>query len=474
MREDQLGARPANGFAGDRILITNRVTEREILLDFPWVSLGFPDPILIVDGERSEYGVQQAAAARNALSTIVDPAGSEDAANFYWLPISVQQAYAALDPHRPAMVVIDSWDALIEEFIAKATNEKYSVPGREDIERLILAYMRRSAVTLVVVVEREGQSQLDYLVSAVVHAGKQTVDGRLERTLSIPKLRGLRIQTVNYPYTLEGSRFHSIAPFRHGEVQLVGPRPMAIAGDPSPGMLEGRIWPGNADFASEFGTFCVGRTTIIETDPSVPYPVPSLLVHSPIVQTLSAGGRVLILPPPGTRPDDLYSPLRGVFAAEALAAQLRIFSVTGTDNADPEAHPTILPLPDQAQGHPFDPRFRLGFEFIRQAGVPGVPNLIIRTTSGERAMDQLLKLPVTPENFARIVAAYVSNLASHQIVIGDTNDLLLGSLNDLGSLHLRLQTREGRYFLFGVRPFTTAFALTEGDRFAPYYLTRMV
>jgi hypothetical protein len=89
-------------------------------------------------------------------------------------------------------------------------------------------------------------------------------------------------------------------------------------------------------------------------------------------------------------------------------------------------------------------------------------------------MAQALNLPVTPENFARVAAAYVANIACHQIVIGNIGDPLLEALNDLDSIRLELRARQGCYFLNGVRPFTASFAFTEGDPISPYRLTRMV
>jgi KaiC/GvpD/RAD55 family RecA-like ATPase len=460
-------------FSGTRILVTNRVAESELRHDFPWLSFGGNDPIEVVDGDRPTHGLGKSAAAIGALSTIITGAGREDVANFLWLPEEIQEAYSSLDPDRRAIVVVDSWDALVEEYMAKGPSDRHGMPAREEVERLLLAYMRRSMVTLVLIIEREVQSQLDYLVTGVVSTSKQTVDGRLERTLHLPKLRGLRIETPSYPYSLEGARFRSIRPFRYANVHFSRRRSAAQAGEPPAEEMSGRIWPGSTDFAAEFGVFDAGTTTVIEADAEVPFPIISLLVEPPIVQTLAAGGRVLLIPPPGTRPDDLYLPYRAVLPAETLAAHLRIFSVAGTEGVRAEAHPCILPLPrEPRQGT--DPVFHVAYEFIREAGPAGVPNLIVRTASGQRALAQQLGLPVSPENFAWLAAAYVANLVSHQIVVGNIGDPLLEALNDLGSLRLQLRARQGRYFLNGVRPFTSSFAVTEGDSVSPYQLIRMV
>jgi KaiC/GvpD/RAD55 family RecA-like ATPase len=463
-----------DGFSGTRVLVTNRVTKAEIQADFPWLDRGGPDRVRIVDGAFASQGVARAAEAVGAVTGFLGATGNDDLTRFLWLPVSLQEAYASLDPLRPAMVVIDSWDSLVEEFVAKAATERVGLPDRQDVERLLLAYMRRSAVTLVIVLERDVQSQLDYLVSGVVVAHKQSVEGRLERTLSLAKLRGVRIRTAGYPYTLEGAHFRSIDPFRHETIRFNRRRTPALRGEPSPQLLPGQIWPGNRDFAEEFGVFEGGTTTVVECDPAIAFPVSALLVEAPVALTLAAGGRVLIIPPPGTQPGDVYQPYRAIFPAEKLAALLRIFSVAGTEGVTGEVQACVLALHRGSDEAPTDPIFHHAFEFIRTVETEGVSNLIVRTTSGQRALAQLLSLPVTPENFAQVTAAYVANLAAHQIVIGNIGDRLLEALNDLGSLRLQLRAREGRYFLNGIRPFTSSFALAECDDISPYDLIRMV
>ncbi|HEY1197727.1 MAG TPA: gas vesicle protein GvpD P-loop domain-containing protein [Thermoplasmata archaeon] len=460
-------------FSGSRILITNRVGQAELQRDFRWLHIGPAGSIQVVDAENRTRGLAQAVSASHALPKVLSQAGSDDVAGFLWLPEPVQAAYASIDPHRPGMVVIDSWDALVEDFMASGPSGQRGVPDREEVERLLLSYMRRSDVTLVLILERDVQSQLDYLVNAVVSTDRKTVDGRLERWLYLHKLRGQRIETPGYPFSLEGSRFESVAPFHYGSVVTGGPRPSSWGGEPRPKDLAGRVWPGCTDFALAFGVFQAGTTTVVETDSEVPYPIIQMLVEPAAVQTLSAGGHVLLIPPPGIRPLDLWQLFRTKFAAEKLAAQLRIFSVAGAEGVPQEAQPVMLPLPP-GSGSRTDPIFHTAFEFVREGGPADVPNVIVRTTGGERALAQMLGLPVSPENFATVAAAYVANLRSHQIVVGNSGDPLLMALNDLGSLHLQLRARQGRYFLNGIRPFTPSYVVIEGNRLCPYRLLRMV
>jgi KaiC/GvpD/RAD55 family RecA-like ATPase len=468
-----LGLALLGAFPGQRILVTNRVSDTELRGDFPWLHLGGVDPIQVIDASNRTRGLAEAALAVHDLPKVLSGETGGEVSNFMWLPEAVQEAYSSMESDRPSMVIIDSWDALVEDFMATRPSGHLPTPVREDVERLLLSFMRRSGVTLVLILERDVQTQLDYLVNAVVTTEKELVNGRLERWLYIPKLRGQRIETPSYPFSLEGSRFRTVRPFRFGRRTNGGQRASEIAGEPPPEPMVGRVWPGCIDFAMAFGMFNVGATTVIETDPEVPHSLTQVLVDPPVVQTLLAGGRVLLIPPPGTRPDDIYQPYHSIVPAEKLADQLRIFSVAGTEGVPEEAQAIMLPMP-RGPGFRSDPIFHAAFEFIRQEGTPNVPNLIVRTTGGERALAQMVGLPVTPENFATVAAAYVANLHSHQIVIGNIGDSLLVALNDLSSIRLQLRAREGRYFLNGVRPFTPSYVITEGDQLCPYRLMRMV
>jgi GvpD gas vesicle protein len=469
-----LGLALLGAFRGSRILITNRVDQAELRGDFPWLELEGANSIQVIEAQDSTHGLVEAAAAVNSLSSILSPEGNEDLGKFMWLPQPVQVAYACIDPSRPTLVVIDSWDALVEEFMGRTPSRDHPAPSREEVERLLLTYMQRSGVTLVLILEREDQSQLDYLVNAVVVTERKTIEGRLERWLYVPKLRGQRIDTPSYPFTLEDARFRAIPPFTFRRASSGSLSPRAIVCEPSPKEFDDRIWPGCTDFAAAFGMLEIGTTTVIETDSEVPDTFTHLLLDPVIVQTLRAGGRVLLFPSPGARLVDFYDPLRAMFSHDALANQLRIASIAGNAGVPAEAQRVMLALP-QSPANGVDPIFSAALEFMRgEGGRRGVPNLIIRTTGGERAVAQAHGLGVTPENFAGVAAAYVTSLPTHQIVIGNSGDPLLASLKDLGTVHLQLRARLGRYFLNGLRPFTPRYVIAESEGVGPYRLIRMV
>jgi KaiC/GvpD/RAD55 family RecA-like ATPase len=248
-----LGLALLEAFSGERILVTERVSEPELRRDFPWFLPGGTEPIQIVNAMEHTRGLAESAAAVNSMSGIINPASRDALGDFLLLPDAVQVAFACIDPKQPVMVVIDSWDALVEAYMARGPADHHGMANREDIERLLLGTMQRSEVTLVLILEREEQSQLDYLVIAVVSTEKQMVEGRLERRLYIPKLRGQRLETPSYPYTLEGAKFQPIPPIRSGNTLHGAPAPWHGEASPRPRGREGASGPGGPTSPSLLG-----------------------------------------------------------------------------------------------------------------------------------------------------------------------------------------------------------------------------
>ena len=180
------------------------------------------------------------------------------------------------------MVVIDSWDALIERYMGAPSGEE-TLPNRSELERLLLDQMSQAPVFLILVLERQEPTQLDYLVNAVLETTSGSQGGRPERWLQLRKLRGTRIDSPAYPFTLEGARFQCIAPMPT-QVLNQNRRPEV---EPDP--IQGLIWPGSSDFAAAFGRLRVGRVTLFEKDISVANEAMALMVEQVASHVVKSG-----------------------------------------------------------------------------------------------------------------------------------------------------------------------------------------
>ncbi|MGI0151959.1 MAG: RAD55 family ATPase, partial [Thermoplasmata archaeon] len=295
-------------FKGDRFLVTSRVPGEELGREFPWLGENGGRSIRIIDTSGTEDSVHDIArTVRRSREHLLAPAPSEARAisEFLWLPSPLQRTWSQLAPDRPSLVVIDSWDALVEGFLGGAPEAGEPVPDRPQIERLLIRRMGLAPAHLVFVLEREEQTSLDYLVNAVVVTRREASDERLARWMTIQKLRGVRIESPNYPFSLEGAKFEGILPVRAYQTLRAGPP------DPETEQLPGLIWPGSRDFAASFGRLPLGKITLLEVDPDASPEVANLLCLPIVAHVLREGGRVLIVPQPSEAPGDIWEGLNG-------------------------------------------------------------------------------------------------------------------------------------------------------------------
>ncbi len=275
-------------FRGDKILVTSRVPDRELHREFGWLGHNGSRAIRIVDTSEMDETVRHAAQVlKNSRDYLLAPRAHEDrdATQFLWLPPPMQEAWAHLDPTTPALVVVDSWDALVEGFLGGDGASAAEFPDRNQIERVLLRRMGKAPAHIIFILEREEQTALDYLVNGVVVTRREAHQERLRRWVDILKLRGVRITNATYPFTLEGARFDSILPVKPYEVLRAG------LPDPEVDSLPGFIWPGSREFAECFGRLQFGKITLIELDSEASTAVGDLLTVPAMAHVLRRNGR---------------------------------------------------------------------------------------------------------------------------------------------------------------------------------------
>jgi len=121
---------------------------------------------------------------------------------------------------KPAIVVIDSWDAIASQMGGKK---------KEMFEASITQLVRRNEMKLILVSETLETTSLDYIVDGVVTLKRPLIDYRRARELILVKLRGVRIHQPRYAFTLENGEFQYIKPFRRKSIK----RPLIIKTFPS-------------------------------------------------------------------------------------------------------------------------------------------------------------------------------------------------------------------------------------------------
>ncbi len=450
----------AASFPGARLFISSRVSRPKLLLQYPWIGALVEKTLDVIDSTSYPGSIQHALEALTASRAVVTPGRQEEGelAGFLWLPPALQEAWSRLDPKVPTVVVVDSWDALLQQYLNPVSRgEGNGVPDRPDLERMLLNLMTRGRVHLVIVQETDQQGPLDYLVDGIVTTSREDFDGRLERWLRLPKLRGVPVLDDRHPFTLAGARFEALEPypatFRFERV--------VWSPDPEPS-AEG-LWPGSRAFADTFGRLTTSGTTLLELDRSVPSSAINLLMGSVMAHVISRDGNVLVLPS-SALPDAIYQLGRQAFPHEALARHLRVLTASPPLRPTPELDAVLVPLEGATGTNPLAPRYPSNLQFIHQSAVEGHPSLVVVSTVCLRELNQVTPRPYLPESLPVILETYLRAGATHVIVDGPRDDPFIPILAGTASSVIRLANRNGRVFLYGEVPRTRGQVLRPNDR----------
>jgi hypothetical protein len=463
-------------FQGEKFLVTSRVPDQELGREFPWLGENGSAKIRIIDTSGENGSVHDVArSVRLMREYLVRPSqpDDKDAARFMWLPEPLQETWAQLSAERPALVIIDSWDALVEGFLGGIPAPDEPVPERAEIERLLIRRISKIPVHMVFVLERAEQTSLDYLVNAVVVTGKETSHEHLARWVRLEKIRGVRIENPNYPFSLEGSKFEAILPVQ--PYQKLRPGIADAEADPMPG----HIWPGSRDFAASFGRLPIGRITLVEVDADASPQVPNLLILPMVTSVLDRGGRVLMVPHSSESPADIWADLTPSVSKARFLSQVRLVVPQGPiPKGREEIWRSVLPFerPDpKAPPPPIEESPAL--RFLMEGASDRSPGLIIISLQGLEGIASSMGTPLSPEIQARIPEAFHHATRAafcHMVLVGRSGSALLEHVRPIATIRLIINLSQGRIFIRGVNPWTPNFVLTEGSTDQAYRLLRIV
>jgi hypothetical protein len=461
-------------FGGARYFVTNRVPGDDVRLSFPWLTVKNSHHIEMIDNTAPDPGLLRTTQALHASSHLIDEPGpsAQELSEFLRLPGPLQEAWSRLDPQKPSLVVIDSWDALVESYLGdRPSLSGADLPTRGEIERSLLRRMGAGRTHLVFVLEREEQTQLDYLVNGVAVTSREVVDGRLERWLTLYKLRGVRIETAHYPFSLEGSRFECITPVRaYQQIQGKG-------FDPCPDQMPDHLWPGSRAFADSFGRLPLGKSSLLAVEKDVPNPVPYVLLAPIVASTLARNGRVIFVPDASTLPEDVFELLGGQVDRHRFQEQTRFLLPPAGPNEHKSAFESTVVRPGGtgdgggASG-PVDLE-----QFLRTGATAESPGLFVVFLQGLTAIASARGLAIGGDAALRLpgqIQSAVRGAPLHAVMVGASDSPLFDLLRPTAAMRIHLRQRQGRVLVYGSDPWTPVFLLTEGHEQSPYGLLRVV
>lgn len=246
----------------------------------------------VLRGSREKLGVE----LRPNLLRLLKEVDLPDIENLY-------DRIQSLQPAR-CMVVIDSIDGM---------GEKYGIGYAKIVGALQKDLVEHTDVNLVIVVEAEGPTPIDYLVDGIITLHMERCGMSQLREMSIKKMRGVKIEHPYYLFTLLDGRFHVLEEEEKKEKPSMW-EPIVCK--------EGSYSTGLSDVDAFVGKLLPGDVILLEVEPRVLEASMFPFILSPIANFLTQGHGVLLIPPVSLAPEHI-SPLIGM-AGENLD-RLRIF-----------------------------------------------------------------------------------------------------------------------------------------------------
>ncbi len=342
---------------------------------------------------------------------------------------------------RKAVLVLDSWEGAVRN-----TKEE----GRNMLESALLSELDESRVSIVIITETEKHDHLDYLVDGIASLSQSELEGRRTRLLELKKLRGFKISTLRGLFTLERGRFTLLPPGPDNGVPHTPERLVPIAHNEkaySTGVQDlDRILGGGVERSA---------LLLIDVDSNVPPHWMRLLLNVMRANFVNQGGACFILPTGGYSSDNVAEALRPLIGEAVMDERVRI-AAYGRNSSPREWK---VQLSGQLQ------------EDVRTFAKVWTP--LARNTAGT----------IVSVNLDRLVAIYGEDLALPGFTeIGE-------GLRDTGTVqictssiptrvrqdtlrnadyHLKVQNEGGSFLIYGIKPFTPAYAAkSEWDKGYP-------
>ena len=442
-------------FEGFRAYVTTRVPRAALLREHPWIESAGGPGIAILEQLRFRGGDPRSSLHIGQLRDALQARASDlvDLASVLSLPKELLDGMAA-HPGAPRLVVIDSWEAWVENLLGP-TPLAIDVPTTHwELERSLLDRFRDEGAHVILLVEREARDRIDYVADGALSLTFSESDGRVERWLAYQKLRGTRLDSATYPFTLEGGEFLCIRrePF-HAPLGPIGVQP-------DPGPHEAGLWPGSTALAIRFGRLPAPGTTLLEADGETPIRLLGRLAVPIVASALRSGGQVAVCPPLHLTPRELEDALGAEARAPGEEGQLRIFGSDG-DGGETRSRPAAGPAsaPDETSAALRHARGQLASDgFFRDPVRPTARSLLA----------VFLESPPDSAQGAEQLRAFLDLASSARrpgmplatVVVTTADSPVIAALRSRSALHLSVRASRGQFFLTGIRPWTPHFALT--------------
>ncbi len=400
--------------------IAPRKVYEDILRNYKWLNKSVKENIFIID-EKYPYSPS-------------DRFGNV----FFLLPESFRHALNMVESGEINTLIIDSWHTIVEELKYKALEER----ERKDVydpQRLFLNLIKLSDFGVNIIINKEGaeDDELSYVADGVITLRKKVDNGRVYRSLSLDKLRGVEIRKTEYIFSLEGGKakiFHSkplehprnIAEFSMKEIRM---------GEPIPSMV-----------LDDVVKFERGNTVLYDFEEYVPKDYHIITLMATAANFLKNGLKTIIIPPNDMDMNEIKYQIY-LFRVERYLENLRIIYPEQemedfVEQTDFYNLKTLTETTEHALGEDITPLLIIGY-------------------------DRLLSF--LEKNSIMQFVDYMRNLVRKRggilIITGKISDKTIKNFGaGFSDIFLKFKNVNGDIIMYGVKPWTHIYHLTLSSR----------
>jgi KaiC/GvpD/RAD55 family RecA-like ATPase len=223
----------------------------------------------------------------------------------------LEKLYDSLERKLPqrCYVVVDSLEGIAE---------KWEVPVTKVMSALQKDLVEGTNISVVAVIEGEGDNSLDFLVDGTTTLHRSQLNGHFIRELEIHKLRGMMLKTSRWMFTLMGGHFRLLPP--HPPLDRVLEGPAIAVDDTDVGFSTGHptldVYLG--------GGIPAGSRVLLEVGQHIPNDVVSMITTPMACNFLLHGRGVMIVPEGGETAEDYRTKYSNLVESSFVEENMRV------------------------------------------------------------------------------------------------------------------------------------------------------
>ncbi len=345
----------------------------------------------------------------------------------------LEKLYDSMERKLPqrCYVVVDSLEGIAE---------KWEVPITKIMSALQKDLVEGTNISVVAVIEGEGDNSLDFLVDGTLTLHRSQLNGHFIRELEIHKLRGMLLKTSRWLFTLMDGHFRLLPP--HPPLDRVLEGPAIAVDDTDVGFSTGH--PALDVYLG--GGIPAGSRVLLEVGQHIPNDVVSMITTPMACNFLLHGRGVMVVPEGGETAEDYHAKYSALVDLKMVEDNLRVAEKINPSRD--QNKPYIVPLEYS--------------DAIKDFGIWDKSSLQLRERTGTGPL-RLLGLETQESRFPAEEIREVISLVSES-VRSDGGVLVTVAKPGLvdatqrvantSSIHMKLTRIDNSFVLYGVEPET--------------------